>query len=151
MNGTYDPATNTITPTVNINPLQNDTGTETQLLKLHSAEDLLTSNYDEAILPSQKMSAKEALANYKASKESREWEKYLQDTAHQREVEDLKNAGLNPWLSTSGNGASSSATALNASSNLSSITSAKEQSAKNTVASAAAILLGFLAKAIITA
>lgn len=37
---------------------------------------------------------------------NRDWQAYMSNTAHQREVEDLKKAGLNPVLSAGGNGAS---------------------------------------------
>lgn len=45
-------------------------------------------------------------ANEMQSLERNNWEKMMSDSAHQREVLDLKNAGLNPILSAGGSGAS---------------------------------------------
>lgn len=59
---------------------------------------------------------KEQAFNSAEAQKQRDWQEMMSNTAHQREVEDLKSSGLNPILSSGGSG-SSTPTGSSASSN----------------------------------
>lgn len=63
--------------------------------------------------------------------EERAWLEQMSNTSHQREVADLKAAGLNPWLS-AGNGASTPGTSAATISNLSSSEQETSKRGQNT-------------------
>lgn len=56
--------------------------------------------------------------NHQEAALDREWQQYMSSTAYQRQVEDLKAAGLNPWMAVqNGSGGASSGSGAVASSN----------------------------------
>lgn len=46
--------------------------------------------------------AAQAYASHREASMSRGWQEYMSNSAHQREVNDLRQAGLNPILSAGG-------------------------------------------------
>lgn len=59
---------------------------------------------------------KEQAFNSAEAQKQRDWQQEMSNTAHQREMADLKESGLNPILSSGGNGASSASGAAASSS-----------------------------------
>lgn len=66
----------------------------------------------------------------KAVQDARNWDKMMSDTQYQRMVDDIKKAGLNPWLAVNSGGLSGASVGSSAKANINSGSLGKYQSQK---------------------
>lgn len=123
-----------------INSTANAIDANSMLNSITAAADL---NYHRSQVEAQKtrdwqeqQNAKAMQFNSEQAQINRDWQKMMSDTAHQREVRDLLNAGLNPILSASGgNGASTTSGATASGVTSSGATASPDSSLNNAMAS----------------
>lgn len=76
-----------------------------QLLSIQASNNAWSAQQAQRQMDFQQASAREAMQfNHNEAELSRQWQQWMSDTSHQREIKDLQAAGLNPVLSVMGGG-----------------------------------------------
>ncbi len=100
-----------------------------------SAQSYALSSADRANAWSAEQAAITRDFNSREAAKNRDWQEYMSNTAHQREVQDLLAAGLNPVLSATGGNGASVGSGSSASASVPSAQKAEAQNASSAIAS----------------